>query len=118
MMAIAFDAEEDQQYNDAMAMAIAFNNPKALKKWKRGTGGKMGTRSVDPTDTVRGLASALVASSGSKPKAGSGVEFAKATGRPIVYYDDNGFMYDENMNPLAERTPYSVLVKLDKEVQH
>lgn len=105
------DAEELDNYNSAVLQAIAFNNPKYLKRWKWATADKAGTRSVGSGNGLKDLIGLAASMTGGKMTTGGDMmEYARVTGRPVIYLAPDGSFEDMEGN-LVERTKDAIVVR-------
>lgn len=113
LLAEAMDADELEDFNLAHMVYIGVNDPKRLKKWKWSSPDRAGTRplAINPAASVtRFLTKDLRMNL--KPT-GSGLEYARATGREVVYADEEGHLFDDQLNPLIERPKDAVVLRLE-----
>lgn len=124
LLAESLDAEELEDYNYAVLTAIAFNSPKQIKNWKWQSIDKAGTVSYDysPKAKVDVIADKLkefgkqvfkfnVDSAKSNPT--RAMEFAKITGRDIIFMNPDGILFNENAEPLKEYKGNGIIIRLD-----
>lgn len=119
MLAEAYDAEELEdldRYNESVSVALAFNAPKKLKKHKWQSIDKAGTQPLRDGKAgvayeMAGIVAPLLASgkvlTGDDPVLVSDTdpveEFAKHTGRKVIYQDGKGGFIDKEGHP-CEKT--------------
>lgn len=107
MLAIALDAEELDDYNQAILTSIGFNSTKkSFKRWKWSSPDKAGTIPISLTgkDGIAESVAAFALMHGGniQPSAGGGEQWAKATGRTIAYLTDDGQLIDKEGVPVEK----------------
>lgn len=124
MLAESLDAEELDSYNYAVLTAIAFNNPKQLRKWKWSSNDRAGTSSRGP-DAVQNKLIEFgkevfkrnidVEKINRNPT--RAMEFARITGRKILFMNPDGFLFDEAAQVVKDyaNDGSAVIVKVDYE---
>ncbi len=119
LLADAFDSEELEglrDHNMIMGIALAFNKPKKLKKWKFTSIDKAGTSPVykGEQNVAAGLASMAVTLAKGQIQASPNtyiIERAKATGRRIIYMDEYGNYFHEDGSE-ANREPMDRVIRM------
>lgn len=116
------DAEELDQYNYALLTAIAFNNPKQLKKWKT-SAGDLDDLSSDwavpaeerITDKLKQIGREVFKMDLTHAKANptAAMNFAKNTGRPILFLNPDGFLFNESAEIIKDYTPETIIIKVN-----
>jgi len=113
LLAEALDAEELEEYNEAVLTAIAFHNPKKLKNWKWASADKAGTVRTGRQGVAETIANVVWEhTKGDIRPTGQAEEFARVTGRPLAYMDKAGNLFDAEGNP-TERTPLTIIVRME-----
>ena len=110
-LAEALDAEELQDYRDAVAMG----GKKAAKKWKWATPDHAGTRPVlsgKKAAQASMIDFAAMLSGGKVKKSGDIGEYAKVRQLQRVWQDEEGNLFDQDGNPI-ESDPGLVFVPLE-----
>lgn len=122
LLAESLDAEELDNYNYAVMTAIAFNNPKQLKKWQWSSKDKAGTaaRGVDQVQNQlinfgkevfkRNIDVEKVNRNPTRA-----MEFARITGRRILFMNPDGFLFDEAAQVVKDYDPQSLVINVDYE---
>jgi hypothetical protein len=108
LLAEAFDAEELERLRDhnlMMGIAVGFNKPRKLPKWKWTSIDKAGTAPIvrGTTGAAQGIANMALLMSKGKLEASPNTyiyERAKATGRRLIYMDEQMNYYDEQGNSI------------------
>lgn len=103
LLAEAFDAEELDalaEHNRTVGTMLAFNAPRKIKKWKWSSidkAGTVGTSTRAAADGISALAFSALSKMKSKELVASGSIRARAdaTGRRIIYMDDDPGNFDE-----------------------
>lgn len=95
LLAIACANEERDDFTFANLVAIAVNDPKKIKRLKPATTGG----SDRPEDFLVGMVAAM---GGTKPS-GTAEEFARATGRRIIYATPTGYVDEQGQPTMRER---------------
>lgn len=119
-MAEALDAEELEQYNYAVLTSIAFNNPKQLKNWKWSSTDKAGTQpSNSVQDAIMNFGKDVLKVNtdsilNTKRNPTAAMEFAKITGRDIIFMNPDGFLYNESAELIQTyNSANSIIVNID-----
>lgn len=116
------DAEELDQYNYALLTAIAFNNPKQLKKWKTSAGDIDSINDDWSIPVEERIADKLkqiskdffkMDLSYAKANPTAAMNFAKHTGRPMLFMNPDGFLFDSETNLVKEYTPETIIIKIN-----
>ena len=102
LLAIACGNEEQEDFNFANLVAIAVNDPKKIKRLKPASI----ETATKPTDFLVGMVAAM----GNTKPTGSASEFARATGRRIIYATPAGYI-DENGQPVMRERNDLVLMQ-------
>lgn len=117
-LAVAYDAEELDDYNTASLIAIGVNDPKRLKKWKFATQDKAGTKpqNNDASQALLGLA--LMTSGGDMKPSGDMTSFAQHTGRRIIYMVAQNEYVDGAGTPTVKTRDDLVMPLPTTDIQH
>lgn len=113
MLAEAAEARRDEDFSQAQISAIAYHNPKYLKRWQRDIK-KQRQVGVGKEAMANSLVSfAMAAAGGDMRPTGNAIEFARATGRPIAYQQLDGSLLDEAGNP-TERNALTIIIPVEQ----
>lgn len=116
LLAEALDAEELEEYNEVALNAIAFHDPKRLKKWKWQSHDHAGTKNVSQNPAASLMEMVYVATAGDIRPMGNIYEYAQTSGREIVYRTREGTYVNKDGQPI-ERQPGMLVVPFS-EVTH
>lgn len=119
MLAVAYDADELDDYNTASLIAIGVNDPKRLKKWKFATQDKAGTKpqNNDANQSLIGLALMASGSANLQPS-GDITSFAQHTGRRIIYMVAQNEYVDAVGTPTVKTRDDLVMPLPTTDIQH
>lgn len=116
------DAEELDQYNYALLTAIAFNNPKQLKKWKT-SAGDLDSMNDDWSlpaeeriaDKLKQISKDFFKMDLSYAKANptAAMNFAKHTGRPVLFMNPDGYLFNDMVELVTDYTPETIIIKVN-----
>lgn len=98
LLAVACEAEERADYNFASLVNIGFNNPKAIKKLRPDT-----SVTANPVNFLTGLAASMSDGEEIKPT-GTPEDYARHTGRRIIYATDSGYVDEAGNLTTRERS--------------
>lgn len=120
LLAVAADEEELEPYNDAVTTAIAFHDPKRLKKWKFSSADKAGTRPSGKSATVETMLALVqgrvTETLSNEERIHKAEDYANATHRVIAYRDREGRLLNKEGNPV-EKTPITWVIPLEQPTQ-
>lgn len=113
MLAEAAEARREEDFSQAQISAIAYHNPKYLKRWQRDIKKQQqaGVGKEAVANSLVGLA--MAAAGGDMRPNGNAVEFARATGRPIAYQQLDGSLLDEAGRPI-ERNALTIIIPVEQ----
>lgn len=116
LLSESIDAEEDADLNFATLVAIGVNDPKRLNRWRRDSKNRNGgyIQGDTPFHSIAAFATSIA---GSLKANGDAIDFARATGRSVAYMDKQGNLFDESGSP-TERTPLTIIIRMDSELVH
>lgn len=116
LLSESIEAEEDADLNFATLVAIGVNDPKRLNRWRRASKNRDGSFIQEDTP-FHSIAAFAASIAGSLKANGDAIDFARATGRPVAYMDATGDLFDESGSPV-ERTPLTIIIRMDSELVH
>jgi hypothetical protein len=100
LLAEALDAQELDDHRVASLQAIAFHNPKGVKRWKWSSPDKAGTKSTHSSNPFAAMAAfAMQQTGGVLKKMSDPSMYADATGQTLLFVDNKGNHFDRQGKP-------------------
>lgn len=100
-------------------MAVAFNNPKQIKKWKPGSSNvprKQSSEEVVEKLKEFGKEVFKVNINNAQRNPHRQIEYARVTGRRLIFMNQDGHLFDEAAQPTTyENDGTAIIVKVDYE---
>lgn len=117
LLAIAADEEEIKPYNEAVTAAIAYHDPKRIKRWKFSSADKAGTRNTGGKGSViaamlQMAGEKMTTPSSNEERIHRAEEYALATHRTPAYQDREGRLLDKD-GKVVEKTPLTLVIPLE-----
>lgn len=126
LLAEALDAEELADHNLALLTAIAFHSPKQIKNWKWNSPDKAGTvdrdyvprsRTDQVTETLKDFGREVFKFNVDRATRNPdrAMEFARITGRRILFMNPDGFLFDEAVQVITDyaQDGSAIIVQVD-----